>query len=142
MRASCPALCMARPTRGFAVERPACSAGAGCSLPPATLRETGGASHTIGGRRIKIPRTKRGGLMSHWFDALLLCTLVLAPAAAVAQEHPTDDPLAYAQARDFTAHRVSSSNPDPGSNDDSKHPIPGEEIVLADLQGPGVVTHI
>ena len=37
---------------------------------------------------------------------------------------------------------VSSSNPDPNSNDDSKHPIPGEEIVLADLQGPGVVTHI
>jgi len=76
--------------------------------------------------------------------ALVLCAAALAAAAARlgAQEHPTDDPLAYAQTRDFTAHRVSSSNPDPASNDDSKHPIPGEEIVLADLQGPGVVTHI
>jgi hypothetical protein len=28
------------------------------------------------------------------------------------------------------------------SNDDCKHPIPGETVVLADLKGPGIVTHI
>jgi hypothetical protein len=64
----------------------------------------------------------------------VLC-VVVAAAGARGQDRPTDDPLAYAQARDFTAHRVSVSNPDPNSNDDSKHPIPGEEIVLADLPG-------
>jgi hypothetical protein len=45
-------------------------------------------------------------------------------------------------AKDFTALRSSSNNPDPESNDDSKRPIPGETITLANLTGPGVVTHI
>ena len=31
---------------------------------------------------------------------------------------------------------------DPDSNDDSKRSIPGETIVLANLRGPGMVTHI
>ena len=44
--------------------------------------------------------------------------------------------------KDFRALRSSSNNPDPESNDDSKRPIPGETITLADLAGPGVVTHI
>jgi hypothetical protein len=52
------------------------------------------------------------------------------------------EPLQLAQIKDFTAHRVSSNNPDLNSNDDSKRPIPGETVVLADLTGPGVVTHI
>jgi hypothetical protein len=47
-----------------------------------------------------------------------------------------------ARATDFSAHRVSSTNPDPKSNDDSLRPIPGETVVLADLEGPGVVNHI
>lgn len=44
--------------------------------------------------------------------------------------------------KDFVAERVSSNNPDPLSNDDSWRPIAGETVVLADLTGPGVVTHI
>jgi hypothetical protein len=44
--------------------------------------------------------------------------------------------------KDYTARRASSNNLDPDSNDDSKRPIPGETVVLADLTGPGVVTHI
>ena len=44
--------------------------------------------------------------------------------------------------KDAKAERVSSSSPNPGSNNDSWTPIPGETVVLADLQGPGVVTHI
>ncbi|HVX66635.1 MAG TPA: DUF2961 domain-containing protein [Bryobacteraceae bacterium] len=44
--------------------------------------------------------------------------------------------------RDSAAFRTSSNNANPASNDDSKRPIPGETIVLADLQGPGIVTHL
>ncbi len=40
------------------------------------------------------------------------------------------------------AYRATSNHPDPSSNDDSKRVIPGETVVLADLSGPGVVTHI
>jgi Protein of unknown function (DUF2961)/HEAT repeats len=60
-----------------------------------------------------------------------------------AQQLPADtDPLDLARLKNFSAQRVSSNNADPLSNDDSKRPIPGETLVLADLKGPGVVTHI
>ena len=52
------------------------------------------------------------------------------------------DPFRLAEPKDFTAHRASSNNPDWSSNDDSVRPIPGETAVLADLEGPGVVTHL
>lgn len=52
------------------------------------------------------------------------------------------DPLSLALLKDYRALRSSSNSPDPESNDDSKRPIPGETIVLGDLQGPGMVTHI
>jgi hypothetical protein len=42
----------------------------------------------------------------------------------------------------FSAHRVSSGNRFVGSNDDSKRIMPGETYVMADLRGPGVVSHI
>ncbi|HTB12507.1 MAG TPA: DUF2961 domain-containing protein [Bryobacteraceae bacterium] len=44
--------------------------------------------------------------------------------------------------KNFTAHRTSSSNRYVGSNDDSKRIMPGETLVMADLTGPGVVSHI
>ena len=44
--------------------------------------------------------------------------------------------------KNFSAHRVSSDNRFVGSNDDSKRIMPGETLVMADLQGPGVVSHI
>ncbi|MFN7998072.1 MAG: DUF2961 domain-containing protein [Bryobacteraceae bacterium] len=44
--------------------------------------------------------------------------------------------------KNFTAHRSSSDNRFIGSNDDSKRIMPGETHVMADLRGPGVVTHI
>ena len=50
--------------------------------------------------------------------------------------------LRFAQMKDAKAMRSSSSNANPASNNDSLHPIPGETMTLADLQGPGVVTHI
>ena len=66
----------------------------------------------------------------------------LALAAACSSESRAPDPVNFAQLRDFTAHRSSSDNKDTASNDDSKRPIPGETIVLADLQGPGVISHM
>src|SRR6478672_11990657 len=72
---------------------------------------------------------------------LILMTLVVLDLCAY--QLPADsDPLGLARPKDFSARRVSSNNADPKSNDDSKRPIPGETLVLADLQGPGVVTHI
>jgi len=44
--------------------------------------------------------------------------------------------------KNFSAHRVSSDNRFVGSNDDSKRIMPGETFVMADLKGPGVVSHI
>jgi hypothetical protein len=44
--------------------------------------------------------------------------------------------------KNFTAHRASSENRYVGSNDDSKRIMPGETLVMADLTGPGVVSHI
>jgi hypothetical protein len=52
------------------------------------------------------------------------------------------DPYHLTEPKHFTARRESSSNPDWNSNDDSKRPIPGETVVLADLKGPGTVTHL
>jgi hypothetical protein len=44
--------------------------------------------------------------------------------------------------KNYSAHRVSSGNRYVGSNDDSKRIMPGETLVMADLTGPGVVSHI
>ena len=52
------------------------------------------------------------------------------------------DPYRLTEPKNFTAHRSSSNNPDWNSNDDSKRPIAGETTVLADLQGPGVISHL
>ena len=52
------------------------------------------------------------------------------------------DPFHLLEPKAFVAHRSSSNNADPRSNDDSQRPIPGETVVLADLEGPGVVNHI
>jgi hypothetical protein len=59
--------------------------------------------------------------------------------AAMAQDL---DALRLTAPQRYEAYRSSSNNEDPRSNDDSKRPIPGQSIVLADLQGPGMVTHI
>ncbi len=74
-------------------------------------------------------------------SAIALFTIALAASAEqVAKGYP--DPFRLTEPKDFSAHRASSNNPDWESNDDSKRPIPGETTVLADLQGPGVVTHL
>ena len=74
--------------------------------------------------------------MDHAGTQRLIFAAVLLTAAASA------DPLDLARLKEFAAYRSSSNNADPASNDDSKRPIPGETTVLADLEGPGVVTHM
>ncbi len=74
---------------------------------------------------------------------LLATTLALAAAAC---SRPAGEPFvdAYGVARlqQYSAHRSSSDNRYMLSNDDAKHLMPGETLVIADLQGPGVVTHL
>ncbi|HVT93866.1 MAG TPA: DUF2961 domain-containing protein [Bryobacteraceae bacterium] len=72
----------------------------------------------------------------------ILCGLLLSGMAAGAQENLSGGVPPLARLKDFTALRSSSNNADPNSNDDSKRPIPGETVILADLKGPGVVTHL
>ena len=52
------------------------------------------------------------------------------------------DSLGLARLKDYSAARVSSGNRYVASNDDSKRIMPGETLVMADLKGAGVVTHI
>ena len=83
------------------------------------------------------PRVTRPGL------ALVGLLVAAAPSGATAEDQPERlDPFGLLERKDFVARRASSNHPDPSSNDDSKQPIPGETTVLADLQGPGIVTHI
>lgn len=77
--------------------------------------------------------------------AVLLIAGVASVALSVrlgAQLPPALDPYRLTQPRDFEAFRSSSNNADLASNDDSKRPLPGETVVLADLKGPGVITHM
>ncbi len=76
---------------------------------------------------------------------LALALAAIGVAAAARGQDPAaalPDPFHLLEPKNFTAHRASSNNPDWSSNDDSKRPIPGETTVLADLEGPGVVTHV
>jgi D-arabinan exo alpha-(1,3)/(1,5)-arabinofuranosidase (non-reducing end) len=72
--------------------------------------------------------------------AVLLAAASVVGAQALGSALP--DPFHLLERKGFVARRASSNNPDPRSNDDSQRPIPGETVVLADLEGPGVVSHI
>ena len=74
----------------------------------------------------------------------LLIALFTFPLAVLAQVPRTGplDPLEFARLKNYSAYRTSSNNLLVTSNDDSKHPQPGETLVLADLKGPGIVNHI
>ncbi|MGD0578603.1 MAG: DUF2961 domain-containing protein [Bryobacteraceae bacterium] len=63
-------------------------------------------------------------------------------AAAQAPDRGPFSLLDLPRIKTFSAHRVSSGNRFVGSNDDSKRIMPGETYVMADLRGPGVVSHI
>src|SRR5271167_2266397 len=74
----------------------------------------------------------------------LVALLVLISTAARAQGPDNDllDAPGLARLKNYTAARVSSDNRYVFSNDDSKRIMPGETLVMANLDGPGMVTHI
>jgi hypothetical protein len=63
-------------------------------------------------------------------------------AAAQVPDRGSFDLLDLPRMKTFSAERVSSGNRFVHSNDDSKRIMPGETYVMADLRGPGVVSHI
>src|SRR5580692_5851236 len=75
---------------------------------------------------------------------LALFIVAIATAAASAQTPDNDflDSLGLARLKNYSSHRVSSGNRYVLSNDDSKRIMPGETFVMADLTGPGMVSHI
>ena len=77
----------------------------------------------------------------------MFCALALAFAGATichAQAAPEDflDGLGLARLKNYSSHRVSSGNRYTASNDDSKRILPGETLVMADVSGAGMITHI
>jgi hypothetical protein len=76
-------------------------------------------------------------------SALVFVAAAVFPPSALPQVFTAnDDSLDLARMKPYTAARVSSSNRFVASNDDSKRILPGETLVMADLLGAGVVTHI
>jgi hypothetical protein len=75
---------------------------------------------------------------------LFLVLSLFAVHTSFTQAPPTDylDGLELARTKHYSTARVSSSNQLVASNDDSKRIMPGETLVMADLNGPGMVTHI
>jgi hypothetical protein len=75
----------------------------------------------------------------------LLILSACAISAATAQTPANDwmsDSLGLTQLKKYSSHRVSSGNSYIASNDDSKRIMPGDTLVMADVRGPGMITHI
>jgi hypothetical protein len=79
--------------------------------------------------------------MNHRRTPLLLSLLAIAASAQSPDRGPFSL-LDLPRMKTFSAQRSSSGNRFVGSNDDSKRIMPGETYVMADLRGPGVVSHI
>jgi hypothetical protein len=75
--------------------------------------------------------------MRTWIAAALLTSALCAGAQA-----PGGLLEGLTRAQDYEARRASSSNEDLARNGDARPVPPGETLVLADLEGPGVVTSI
>lgn len=67
--------------------------------------------------------------------------LVLVPPAAHGQLDPAGLLDSVTRTQHYEARRESSSNPDLTKNGDARGIEPGATLVLADVEGPGVVTH-
>lgn len=81
-------------------------------------------------------------ILKIWFCAVIL-GLLGAPTCH-AQGAPEDflDGLGLARLKSYSSHRISSGNRYTASNDDSKRILPGETLVMADISGAGMITHI
>jgi HEAT repeat protein len=76
--------------------------------------------------------------------SLFLGMLVLALATTSAQTANNDflDSLGLARLKNYSSARTSSGNRYVYSNDDSKRIMPGETLIMANLAGPGMITHV
>ncbi len=76
--------------------------------------------------------------------SLLIGMLIFISGGAVAQTPANDflDGLGLARLKNYSSYRISSGNRYVLSNDDSKRIMPGETLVMANLTGAGMVTHI
>src|SRR5579863_8147024 len=75
----------------------------------------------------------------------VLAAIFLVASTDVCAQTPADDfldGLGLARLKSYSSHRVSSGNANAASNDDSKRILPGETLVMADLSGAGMITHI
>ena len=74
----------------------------------------------------------------------LVLVLLLSATCIWGQTADNDffDSLGLARLKNYSTARVSSGNSYVSSNDDSKRIMPGETLIMADLRGPGMVTHI
>jgi hypothetical protein len=70
----------------------------------------------------------------------LLAVLAVLPSSLPGQD--SSDELGMARIKAYSAARASSGNRLVASNDDSKRILPGETLVMADVQGAGAITHI
>ena len=89
---------------------------------------------------IEFREIRQPGAASNVITALL--PMLIFAGYAVGQTPGPSSLLDLPRIKNFSAHRVSSDNRFQHSNDDSKRIMPGETLVMANLQGPGVVSHI
>jgi len=73
---------------------------------------------------------------------LALCVTLSTAACARKTDEPRGEALGIARLHTYEARRSSSDNRYVLSNEDAKHIMPGETLVIADLEGPGMVSHI
>ncbi len=76
---------------------------------------------------------------------LVVVSLLTCRGVTAAAQNPAADELdgmGLARLKNYTSHRVSSQRAYIASNDDSKRILPGETLVMADLSGAGMITHI
>jgi hypothetical protein len=88
-----------------------------------------------------ILRKNRKGWGIRIFAALLALPL-FAPATVQGQDNDFLDSFGLARMKDYSSHRISSGNRYVLSNDDSKRIMPGQTLDMADITGPGMITHI
>ena len=89
---------------------------------------------------IKISEIRQQAAKSDVIRTLL--SMLVFTGCTLAQTPGLSSLLDLPRIKAFSAYRVSSENRFRGSNDDSKRIMPGETFVMANLKGPGAVSHI
>ncbi len=81
-------------------------------------------------------------LFTRLFATLLAALLLATPALAQSPDNDFLDFFGLARMKDYSSHRISSGNRYVLSNDDSKRIMPGQTLEMANITGPGMITHI